>query len=414
MRTLFTDVRVFDGSGRAPFPADVLVDGERIAAVLPPTGPADGPPVDRVVAGAGGTLMSGLLDAHTHLSWNDAADFQALATMPRDEHLLVTAANAATYLSCGYTMCVGAAAAKPGLDVAIRDAVDAGLLPGPRYLANEMEIATPRGVMDPTATVADGPDEVRAAVRRVSEAGADTVKLGMSGEQILGGDFTAETTSFTDAETAAAVDEAHRLGLRVCAHARSADSVRQAAEHGVDFVYHVTWADDRAIDALAAVRDTVFVAPSLSFTERMVAGDAAGLGLTTGAAEAMGYRRELEHTAEVTRELHRRGVRILPGGDYGFAWTPHGTYAREFSYFVDLYGFTPTEALLAATVLGGEAMGRPHELGRVAPGYLADLVLVDGDPTADVTVLQRRSAIALVMKGGAVAVDRRAAGVGAG
>jgi imidazolonepropionase-like amidohydrolase len=127
----------------------------------------------------------------------------------------------------------------------------------------------------------------------------------------------------------------------------------------------------------------------------------------------MGYRRELEHTAEVTRELHRRGVRILPGGDYGFAWTPHGTYAREFSYFVDLYGFTPVEALLAATVLGGEAMGRPHELGRVAPGYLADLVLVDGDPTLDVTVLQRREAIALVMKGGDVAVDRRTLGAGA-
>ncbi len=410
MRIDIVDVLVFDGSGEPPYPATVTVVEDRIAQVTR-EGSAQAAQAhsgaDLVLDGARGTLMSGMVDAHTHLSWNNARSFDALASMPRDEHLLEVASNAATYLHSGYTMAVGAATAKPGLDVAIRDAIDAGRVPGPRYLANEMEIATPRGVIDPNVTIADGPEELRAAVRANKAAGADLIKLGMSGEAILGAEFPSEFTSFTDAETEAAVSEAHSLGLRVCAHARSADAVRQCAEFGVDFVYHVTWADEQAIDALVAVKDTVFVVPSLAFTERIIAGDAAELGLTTEAGTGMGYARELEHTAEVTRELHRRGVRILPGGDYGFFWTPHGTYAREFVYFTELYGHTPTEALLAATVLGGQAMGRGHELGRIAPGYLADLVLVAGDPTQDVTILQNRDAIRLVMKGGEVAVDRR-------
>jgi Imidazolonepropionase and related amidohydrolases len=98
--------------------------------------------------------------------------------------------------------------------------------------------------------------------------------------------------------------------------------------------------------------------------------------------------------------MHRRGVKILPGGDYGFAWTPHGTYARDLEHFVELLGFTPMEAIPSATALGGEIMLRPDELGKVQPGYLADLLLVDGDPLADITVLQDQSKLNYIMKDG--------------
>ena len=98
--------------------------------------------------------------------------------------------------------------------------------------------------------------------------------------------------------------------------------------------------------------------------------------------------------------MHRRGIRVLPGGDYGFAWTPHGTYARDLEHFVELLGFTPMEAILSATALGGEIMQMPDELGKVQPGYLADLILVDGDPLADITIFQDPSKVHAVMKDG--------------
>jgi imidazolonepropionase-like amidohydrolase len=114
----------------------------------------------------------------------------------------------------------------------------------------------------------------------------------------------------------------------------------------------------------------------------------------------MGYHRELEVAIESLRKMHKRGIRVLPGGDYGFAWIKHGTNAKDLEYFVKHLGFTPMEALVAATKHGGEIMMRPGELGLVKEGYLADLLLVDGDPSANITVLQDPARLLAVMKDG--------------
>ena len=114
----------------------------------------------------------------------------------------------------------------------------------------------------------------------------------------------------------------------------------------------------------------------------------------------MGYHRELEMAIESLKKMHKRGVRILPGGDYGFAWIPHGSNATDLEYFVKYLGFTPMEAIVAATKLGGEIMMQPDELGLVKEGYLADLLLVDGDPLANITLLQDKARILAVMKDG--------------
>jgi len=114
----------------------------------------------------------------------------------------------------------------------------------------------------------------------------------------------------------------------------------------------------------------------------------------------MGYMRELEIAIEACKKMHRRGIRVLPGGDYGFAWTPHGTYAKDLEYFVNLLGFSPTEVLVAATRLGGQIFGKPNELGQVKEGYLADLILVDGDPVTNIRVLQDKNRILAIMKDG--------------
>jgi imidazolonepropionase-like amidohydrolase len=122
--------------------------------------------------------------------------------------------------------------------------------------------------------------------------------------------------------------------------------------------------------------------------------------MTPEKARALGIRQELEISVDTMGQMRKRGIRVLPGGDYGFAWNPHGTYARDLALFVDLLGFSPTETLVAATRMGGEIMGRGDELGLVKPGYLADLLLVDGDPLTDIHRLQNRDALRVIMKDG--------------
>ena len=218
-KTLFRNVSILDSTGADPYPGDVLVDNDRIAAV----GAVDPAQAEgaRVIEGRGRTLMSGLCDAHTHFSWNNSADLDGLGTMPVEEHLLFCLESARTYIDSGYTMCLGAASAKDRLDVVCRDAINAGRIPGPRYLANGPEIAVTGGALIKSITkFADGPEGMRKAVRELIDLGVDQIKLSMTGEEITGTQ-RAEDTYFSDEEVAAAVAEAHRRGKRVCAHARS-------------------------------------------------------------------------------------------------------------------------------------------------------------------------------------------------
>lgn len=395
-KTLFRDVEILDSTGAQPFRGSVLVDGNRIAFV----GAADpATAVDaRVIEGRGRTLMSGLCDAHSHFTWNNG-DLDALGNLPVEEHLLSAIESAKTYLDSGYTMCVGAASAKERLDVVCRDAIATRRIPGPRYLANGPEIAVTGGALVKSITwFADGPEEMRKTVRRLIDVGVDQIKLSMTGEEITGTQ-RAQDTYMSDAEVAAAVDEAHRRGRRVCAHARSAESVKMCVRHGVDIIYHASYTDEEGMDLLESVKDQIFVAPGINWLVATLY-EAADFGYPQEAAEAAGYKQELEAATAGIIEMHKRGIRLLPGGDYGFAWTPHGTYARDLQHFVELFEYTPMEAIIAATALGGEIMLRPDELGKVAPGYLADLLLVDGDPLADITVLQNHDRLHYIMKDG--------------
>jgi imidazolonepropionase-like amidohydrolase len=396
-KILFRNVSILDSTGADPYPGDVLVEGDRIAAV----GAVDPAATNeaRVIEGRGRTLMSGLCDAHTHFSWINSADLPGLGRLGVEEHTLLSAKSALTYLDSGYTMCVGAAAAKPRLDVVIRNSINEGLIPGPRYLANCQEIAVTGGeLVDGITAFADGPEEMRKQVRRNVAYGADLVKLSMSGEEITGNKH-AEDNYFSDEEVLAATAEAHRRGLRVCSHARSAESVKMSLRNNVDIVYHASFIDDEGMDMLEARKDEVFVAPGLNWLVATLH-DAAEFGYPPAAAEAAGYKHELDCAIAGLQEMRRRGIRVLPGGDYGFAWTPHGTYARDLQHFVELLGYTPMETLLAATRLGGEIMRMPDELGQIKPGFYADLILVDGDPLEDINVLQNRDRIIGIMKGG--------------
>ena len=396
--TLFTNVNILDGNAEGPVAGEVSVADGRITDVATVGGalPRDG---HRVIDGNGMTLMSGLCDAHTHFTWNSGGSLDALAGMPVEDHTIVAVQSARILIDSGYTMCVGAASAKERIDIAARDAINAGMVPGPRYLACGQELATPAGVLVYGITrEISGATEMARAVREMCGQGVDIIKLILSGESITERVW-AKDTYMTDEEVRAATTEAHRVGKRVAAHARSTESIKQCLRQGVDIIYHASYIDDEAADLFEERRDEVFVAPGLHWLYATLY-EAADFGYPQEAAEAVGYKDELEHSIIGLKELHKRGVRVLPGGDYGFAWTPHGTNARDLQHFVELLDFTPMETIRSATVLGGEIFQRPDELGRVAPGYLADLLLVNGDPSSDITVLQDHDNLVGIMKDG--------------
>ena len=409
--TLFTNVRILDGTGQNPYAGSVLVQGNRIRQVGRSTAPI-APGNATVIDGAGATLMPGMCEAHTHFSWNDAATLAAIQTMPLEEHVLWCAKVAKRYLEAGFTSCVGAACAKPRLDVVIRNAINSGQIPGPRYLAASQEITVLGGLGDETlphlpfpefsfGVNVCGADEMRKAVRLFLKYGVDSIKVNLSGDNFTP-QSPAETTWMTDEEVAAAMQEVRMRGKRGIAHARSSDSVKQALRHGIDLIYHASFVDNEALDMLEAAKDRVFVAPGIAILYAMLH-EASAFGITNAKATEMGYQIEWDAAIESLAKMHKRGIRVLPGGDYGFAFTPHCQNARDLEFFVKYLGFTPMEAIRSATLYGGQIMMRANELGAVKDGYLADLLLVDGDPLANLALLRDPKRILAVMKDGVFA-----------
>ncbi len=404
--TLLTNVNIFDGSGTETFPGEVLVEDKRIKAVAKGKRSiaADGA---QVVDGGGATLMPGMCEAHAHITYIDIPTLRALGDIPPEEHMLRTYQNAQLMLQSGFTSLYSAATSKPRLEVALRNEIEAGRMPGPRMKAASPEITPTGGLGDERQMhmfhtgiewLADGVDEVRKAVRTLIRERVDTIKVNLSGDNFVRNGF-GEALAYTEAEIAAAAEQAHEWGVWLSCHARANRAVKLAVKYGFRVIYHCDFADGEAIDLLESKKSEIFLAPAIGLLHA-TAYEAADWGITKEVATQMGMFKMLETSPALYRELKRRGLRILPGGDYGFAWNPVGTNARDLEHFVNMYGFSPQEALMSATKWGGELMGMGNELGQVKEGFLADLLLVDGDPTQDVTILQDRDNLLMVMKDG--------------
>lgn len=415
---LFRNAALFDGTGAATRPADVLVRGNRIRAVADAAAGLPAPGCE-IIDAAGLTLMPGMTEGHAHLSFCGARTNTDLGDIPVEEHLLATARNAELLLDCGFTSAYSAASAKIRLDIVVRNEIDAGRLKGPRIRASSPEITVTGGLGDECrihqnrssfGMTADGPEEVRRAARICIREGADNIKINISGDDFVN-PAKGGMTVMSEAEVRAAVETAHDFGRRVNCHARAGASVRRALECDVDVIYHCEHMDGAAMDAIEAKKDRVFTGPAIGLIVNTIE-RGPEFGIDEAAIERLGMRRVVELASAVYAELRRRGVRVVIGGDYGFAWTPQGTNARDLQHFVELFGYPPAEALRCATQIGGQIMGLGDELGLVREGYLADLLLVDGDPTRDVRIMQDRARILMVMKDGAFHRHPRDAGRG--
>jgi len=410
MTVVFTNARVFDGIAETlTVGTTVVVDGGTITAIGP-----DAPvPVDAEVVDAGGkTLMPGLMDAHVHLTMDTLCGkniiWHHLALHPtlRAYHAL---ANAQKSLNAGFTTLRTMQAGGPdmGGDAALHDAIEQGITLGPRIIPSAMIFGMTGGhndmfvpaVFKERWATADGVDECRKAARTAIRAGAEFLKIFTSGG-VMSMKTSPDARNFTLPEIEAICDEAASQGRRVAAHAIATQGIKNAILGGVTTIEHGSKLDDEAIQMMLD-RGTYLV-PTLAIGHNSFGSDdpqVPSYARAKGALIMDQHRRSVRLAAEA-------GVKIVLGTD-GSDFAPFGHNAQELELLVDA-GVRPIDALRAGTSIAAEALGIDHLTGSIQVGKAADLLLVDGDPLADVRILQDLARIKRVYLAGRLVVDRDA------
>jgi imidazolonepropionase-like amidohydrolase len=410
-RTVFTGGLVFDGSGSAAFPGEVVVADDRIFEVRHGHHP-ELHTTDTVVSIAGHTVMPGLIESHAHLtfpsavghidpSFNPPVDVSFFHHIEGFEPELARAErNARILLDAGFTSAYSAGSLlEMPVEPVVRDKIRGGAIPGPRLLAAAAERDNspqrPGGHL-----VADwqGPESCAKWVHEKAAQGFNSVKILVSNDDVFlpGGSMI---TQYTAEELGAASAAAQENGVWLNGHCQNSESVKLAVRSGFRSIYHCSYADTEALDLLEAAKDTVFVSPAPGIIYANIY-EGEEFGITPEISIQMGSPASFEGMCAVYPEMRKRGIRVLIGGDYGFPNNPIGRNARDLGLFVKYLGYSPLEALVAATKYGGELMGMGEELGILAPGYIADMLVVAGDPTVDVTILEDATHITHIVQGG--------------
>lgn len=405
--TILSNGQLIDGTGKPPVRDAVVVIQDGYIQYAGPVAGAPTPPPDaRRIDARGGSILPGLIEAHFHPTYFNVAALEDLdIKYPVEYVTLLAAANAKLALECGYT------AARSGgslfnIDVWLKKAIENDLCPGPRLAASGREICGVGGLMDwnpdyrkigmeGLVLLINGPVEARAAVRKLVKDGVEWVKTYPTGDAAAPDTNDHHTLCMTFEEMHAVVQTAHNHGMKVTGHCRATEGIKNALRAGYDTLEHGTFMDDEALDLLLQ-RNTPVV-PALYFELASIE-----RGPEFGMPQKVidGHKETLEGGADSARRILKAGGRLGMGGDYGFAWNPHGTYAKELSFFVHYVGLSPLEVLRCATLTGAEILGREKELGSVEPGKLADLLVVDGDVLADIRILEDRSRFLAVLQGG--------------
>jgi imidazolonepropionase-like amidohydrolase len=375
----------------------IVIEGDKILSVGPAAA-AKAAPDATVIDLPNATVMPGMIDAHTHITFNPQFGYETLGiSVPREA--LIGARNARTTLEAGFTT-IRNVGARGFADVALRDAINAGDVPGPRMIVSGPALSITGGHCDNNLLpfeyhaanegVADGVENVQHKVREIIKYGADVIKVCATGGVLSKGDDP-NHSQFTMEEMKAIVAEAHRLGRKVAAHAHGAEGVRWASDAGVDSVEHGHLMDDASIATLK--KNGTYLVPTLYLVDWQ-RDNAATTHLPDYARKKMDLVSQMGQNA--ARKAIAAGVKIGMGTDA--AVYPHGLNAHELAVYVRL-GMTPLQAIQTTTINDADLLGWSDRVGTLEPGKYADVIAVDGDPLKDITVLQN---VKFVMKGGEV------------
>jgi imidazolonepropionase-like amidohydrolase len=406
-KTFLLGARLIDGVNPPRDDMVIVIKDDRIANVTTAAKAPTRRKKDTVYDLAGQTLMPGMAFCHYHPAYDNVNSLQEIDLKhPPTVLTLVASKHAELLLHSGYTMAVGAGAAH-FIDVALRDCINNGLIPGPRIMACGRDVVSTGDSVDShpkwwnlglhgLAKICDGPDEFRKAVREEVANGVDIVKLYPTGGHGLPN--ASDFMSMSEEEINVAVRTAHDRGVKIRGHLISTRGIKAALTAGIDVVDHGDGTDDECLELF--LKQGSYLAPSLYFPSRLVSGYLSG--------EAPGLAPmipELEHTLEnhpaCVKRANDAGVPIVVGDDFGFgSLMPHGDYAKELAVYPELCGVSNLDVIRWATHNGAALQGRLDELGTVEQGKLADLLVVDGDPSKDLRVLQDRDNLKAIIKGG--------------
>jgi imidazolonepropionase-like amidohydrolase len=383
MRTVIEIDGLFDGTSTMSDATIVVDDGEiawvgkRSRAPKTPKGETS-----RTVKTPGSFAVPGLVNCHSHLTLDGSANFEAETRESEAAAALKAFRNARLTLRSGVTT-VRDLGANGSMVIELARRIERGTLEGPRIVAAARGITITGGHGMEVGRIADGPDAVRAATREQVAVGATVIKLFSTGG-VLGEGAGPELAAYTPEETRAAVDEAHRAGMRITTHAHGAEGMRIAAECGIDSIEHATLLDQQTI-RLIKEKDVALV-PTFSALRRIIDNGSALPERVMERARLVATKHQ-----EGIRAAHKAGVRIAAGTDAGTPFNTHERFALELIYLTEA-GLSRTEALAAATSVAADVVGSP-KAGRITAGSWADLVLVDGDPLRDLEALQRPKAV---------------------
>ncbi len=398
-RVLLRNGAVIDGTGAAVMPnADVVIEGDRIVSVAP-SSTSDlelgSDATTTVIDVTGLTVMPGLIDAHCHITFGEpASNDELFFHREASTAMLLAAFNVQKLLRAGVTGFLDADCIF-NLGPALRDAIDAGMVEGPRMTSGMNALLTAAGGTAGRLIPDDGQlgyahvmrdrDEMVRTTRQQVKYGADWIKIHATGSVP---NRAGELTVWTLDELRAVVDTAHDLETPTIAHCRNATSTLLAAQAGVDLILHASFIDDVALEAV--VESGAAIAPTFTFLANL-ADHGAKVGAATHQVDI--FRGEIAATAAMLRRAYDAGVRLLCGSESGFSLTPYGHWhARELEVFVAALGLTPLQAISCATRNGAFALQQPDDsIGVIAAGAAADIIVIEGDPSQDVTVLQDRA-----------------------
>lgn len=411
-RVIFTNATLIDLDEGARPNASITLAGDRIEVVsFGPAAPvADG---GRVIDLQGRTIMPGLFNCHYHAAYKGVGGGVPVGMEASPALLALRAArNLQLALEAGFTGVVSAGAPY-AIDAGLKAAIAEGAIRGPRIMAGSRDISTTGHSQDlgypwhwgpgqaPATNCRNGADDFRLGVREEIKRGAEIIKIFLTPGHAAPG--PSPELELTREELAAAVETARLRGAKTRAHIANRTGILTALEFGVDVIDHGDGLDEQCIELMLA-QGAVLV-PSMLFPYRLAQA-------LHGNPYADELRASTEQMLEILPTANKAGVKIVLGDDFGAGPLQHGDYADELDFYVNVAGIPPLDVLRWGTRHGAELMGRGHELGAVKPGALADLIVVDGDPLADIRVLQQKDRILAVLKGGAFEKDLlRASGV---